>query len=233
MIKGNHVYTLNYNLSSLEQKMDVKPEFYVRANSDYHIGEEKKDQQFKMISHIDDLLALVNAIAIEYKGVVRKDQPDKVVLNLIFKNDKLIELLYQLKDAGYDPSIKYEGGKLTHIWLTLQIKCKLKVCIAIRTQQLAISNNDGECDVSSAEIYNNMSAAMNTFNNAVFKSEHKSYYSKQDIDILDEYRTIVPIGLFNEVVDDLVELDVSKAFTYAFTQIVEIPIFNEFDGFTM
>ena len=63
-----------------------------------------------------------------------------------------IELLYQLKDAGYDPSIKYEGGKLTHIWLTLQIKCKLKVCIAIRTQQLAISNNDGECDVSSAEI---------------------------------------------------------------------------------
>ena len=119
MIKGNHVYTLNHNLASLDQKLDTKPEFYVKANSDYHIGDEKKDQQFKMISHIDDLLALVNEIAIAYKGVVRKEQPDKVVLNLIFKNDKLIELLYQLKDAGYDPSIQYEGGKLSHIWLTL------------------------------------------------------------------------------------------------------------------
>ena len=54
MIKGNHVYTLNHNLASLDQKLDTKPEFYVKANSDYHIGDEKKDQQFKMISHIDD-----------------------------------------------------------------------------------------------------------------------------------------------------------------------------------
>ena len=103
----------------------------------------------------------------------------------------------------------------------------------IRTQQLAISNNDGECNVSSAEIYNDMSSAMNKFNNALFKSEHKSYYSKQDIDILDESRTVVPIGLFTEVVDDLVAIDVSKAFTHAFSQSVEIPIFNGFDSFTI
>ena len=154
---------------------------------------------------------------------------DKVVLNLIYKGDKLVELLYQIKDAGYDPSIKYEGGKLTHIGLTLG----KKVHVLIRTQQLAPSHNDGECDVSSAEIYNDMSAAMNKFNHALFKPEHKSYYSKQDIDILDEYRTNVPIGLFKEVVEDVIEIDISKAFTYAFSQIVEIPIFNEFDSFTM
>jgi hypothetical protein len=76
---------------------------------------------------------------------------------------------------------------------------------------------------------------MHKFNNALFKSEHKSYYSKQDIDILDEYRTVVPIGLFNDVVEanDVIELDISKAFTHAFSQIVEIPIFNEFDSFTI
>ena len=117
----------------------------------------------------------------------------------------------------------------SHIGLTLE----KKVHILIRTQQLAIANNDGECNVSSAEIYNDTSSAMNKCNNALFKSEHKSYYSKQDIDILDEYRTVVPIGLFTEVVDDLVEIDVSKAFTHAFSQIVEIPIFNEFDSFTI
>ena len=30
---------------------------------------------------------------------------------------------------------------------------------------------------------------------------------------------------------DLVEIDVSKAFTHAFTEITEIPVFNEFDNF--
>ena len=54
-----------------------------------------------------------------------------------------------------------------------------------------------------------MSSAMNKLNNALFKAEHKSYYSKQDVDILDEYRTVVPVGLFQSVYDK-VEQDVEK-----------------------
>jgi len=141
----------------------------------------------------------------------------------------LIELLYQIKDAGYDPSIKYEAGKLTQIGLTFQNK----IHILIRTQQLAPSNNDGECNVSSADIYNNMSSAMNKLNNALFKAEHKSHYSKRDVDILDEYRTVVPVGMLKDAVGDLVEIDISKAFTSAFTEITEIPVFNEFDSFSL
>ena len=96
-----------------------------------------------MISHVDDLISLVQMMMTE------EDKPtNKVVINLIYAGDRLIELLYQIKDAGYDPSIKYEGGKLTHIGLTLE----KKIQILIRTQQLAPSNNDGECNVSSAEI---------------------------------------------------------------------------------
>ena len=33
MVKGNHVYTFNHNLASLEQKMNAKPEFYVKAHT--------------------------------------------------------------------------------------------------------------------------------------------------------------------------------------------------------
>ena len=33
MVKGNHVYTLNNNLASLEQKMNAKHEFYVKAHT--------------------------------------------------------------------------------------------------------------------------------------------------------------------------------------------------------
>jgi hypothetical protein len=100
MIKGNHVYTLNHNLNALEQKMDANPEFYVQAHSDYYIGEEKQEPKYKMIPQIDDLIALVNEIKTKYKSTVRKDKPDKLVLNLILKGDRLIELLYQIKDAA-------------------------------------------------------------------------------------------------------------------------------------
>ena len=175
-----------------------------------------------MISHIDDLIELVKVVNTEEKPT------DKVVINLIYKGDRLIELLYQIKDAGYDPSIKYESGKLTQICLTFQ----KKIHILIRTQQLAPSNNDGECNVSSADIYNNMSSAMNKLNNALFKAEHKSHYFKQYVDILDEYRTVVPVGLLKDVVNNLIEIDISKAFTDAFQHITEIPVFNEFDSFT-
>ena len=73
MVKGNHVYTLNDNLHSLEHKMNAKPEFYVKAHTDYYSGEEKKEQKFKMISHIDDLIELVKMINTEDKPT------DKVV----------------------------------------------------------------------------------------------------------------------------------------------------------
>ena len=69
-----------------------------------------------MISHIDDLIELVKVVNTEEKPT------DKVVINLIYKGDRLIELLYQIQDAGYDPSIKYEAGKLTQIGLTFQNK---------------------------------------------------------------------------------------------------------------
>ena len=78
-----------------------------------------------------------------------------------------------------------------------------------------------------------MSSAMNKFNNALFKSEHKSHYSKQDVDMLDEYRTVVPVGMLKDAVGDLIEIDISKAFTSAFTEITEIPVFNEFDSFSL
>jgi hypothetical protein len=43
--------------------------------------------------------------------------------------------------------------------------------------------------ISNEQTYNNMHQAMTDFNNKLFKIEHKSYYTKLEIDILDEYRS--------------------------------------------
>ena len=76
MVKGNHVYTLNHNLASLEQQMHVKPEFYIKAHSDYRVG-ERQEQNYKIMSHVDDLMKLVKRYLTE--GLPK----DKIVLNLI------------------------------------------------------------------------------------------------------------------------------------------------------
>ena len=68
-------------------------------------------------------------------------------------------------------------------------------------------------------------ASLFEFNKSFFSPSHKSFYDKQDMQILRDYRTIVPNGVFwrydNEkpFKNQLVEIDVNKAFTSAFVNI--------------
>jgi len=79
-----------------------------------------------------------------------------------------------------------------------------------------------------------MNEAMTTFNNRLFRQEHKSFYTQEDVDILDEYRTFANVGWLRakpKGLKDLVEIDRNKAFTAAFSEITQVPVFNEFDNF--
>ena len=170
-----------------------------------------------MIESVNDLLR-----------IFQTTEDEKQIINLICKDDKLTEMLYELIEAGYEPSIKYQAGKLTHINLTLG-----KIMFMMKTQQLVLDSLDGMCSVSSEIVYNNMNQAMTLFHTQLFKNDHKSFYTHQDITILDEYRSIVPLGqlIEGDINLDLVELDISKAFSAAFKDIHQIPIFNIFDTF--
>ena len=78
-----------------------------------------------------------------------------------------------------------------------------------------------------------MNIQLTKFNKALFKMQYKSYYTDQDIDILNEYRTVPNIVFFQQRPNKvkLCEIDVSKAYTSALTLITKVPIFNEFDSF--
>ena len=116
----------------------------------------------------------------------------------------------------------------------------------IKTQNLVTSPVDGTITVRTEQIYNNVSKAMYEFNKALFNPLHKSYYNETDIQILKECRTIPPVGetnkfykVFNQrtekydkyafMTETTTEIDVRKAYTHAFNQITEIPVFNQFD----
>ena len=78
-----------------------------------------------------------------------------------------------------------------------------------------------------------MRDVMFNFEMSVFRKEHKSYYSQQDIDILDEFRMVANVraALPAKEQAGTVEIDISKSYTAAFTKIRNIPAFNEFDHF--
>jgi hypothetical protein len=150
------------------------------------------------------------------------------IMQLSYNSDDLNSLFFQMKTAGYEPAITFECGRVTNIRLELN-----KIFCVIRTQQLTTTSIDGIINVASEDIYNNVNVAMNDFSQRLFKLNHRSSYTRQDIDILDEYRTIANVGILKPppAHTSLVEIDVSKAYTAAFTQIKEVPVFNEFDAF--
>ena len=72
--------------------------------------------------------------------------------------------------------------------------------------------------------YNNMVQAMTALNNKLFLKSHLSHYTEQDVDILDAYRTKPICGMLgcSPVQEkNLIEVDVSKAYTAAFCETTE------------
>ena len=171
----------------------------------------------KMISSIDEILQIL------------KDEERKPadIIYLVHKDDDLTAMLFELLELGYKPQIKYDTGRITHLIMEFN-----EQVFILRTQQLITSVIQYPIVVDREIIYNKMNEAMVNFNTQIFKATHKSYYTQEDIDILDEYRTVANLGMITEKPNEkLSEIDISKAYTSAFCKITHIPIFNEFDAF--
>ena len=121
-------------------------------------------------------------------------------------------LLFKLIEDRHESRIKLECGRITWIYIG-DFNGKT---IYIKTQMLITSSIDGKIELDDIDTYNRMVSMNNKFNHDLFKKSHKSFYTKLDIDILDEHRTSENVGMVNEVMnDDMIELDLSKAFTSA------------------
>jgi hypothetical protein len=167
-----------------------------------------------MINNIDDILKI---------EIVE----DTKQINLIAENNCLTELFFQLLTSGYEPKIRFQVGIITEIIMKLN-----KTKYIIKTQNLVKTSADGCIAVSNETAYNNMNLAFFNFHKSLFKVAHKSFYNDIDIKILDETRTVVPVGLFNpdcKTGKGQTEIDLSKAFAYQLVNIVNAMVFNQFD----
>ena len=216
LIKNSHIYVLNHNLNSLNRKQEQQNTMTISNN--YHISQREEPVMYDMITSIDDLLKL----------------NEKEEYQLIYQNNNLAELVSHLKDAGYEPQVRFQGNKISQVKVKLTFKSKSQkntVEYTISTQNLAPDKIDEDVQVSCVDKYDRVSQAMFKFNKKIFSEAHKSYYNEVDVNVLDECRTIVPNGLLKSNLSnvDVREIDVCKAFTKSLCDITHIPVFCEFD----
>ena len=213
MVKNNHIYALNYDLKSVQQNQS-STSLVVKATTDYYLNEKEAPPKYRMIKDIDDILKL-------------KLEKDELEVYLVPELNNLHELFFKVIDSGYEPKITFQAGIITEMRLKLK-----KVKYIIKTQNLVKSSADGCIAVRDEITYNKMNEAMFKFNKSLFNPIHKSHYNDIDIAILDDARTIAPLGLIYEqksIPKDIIELDMCKAFTKAFMDISKIIVFNQFD----
>jgi hypothetical protein len=213
LVKNNHIYTMNFDLKSIYQKNQIEEKSTVSQN--YYLNDREAPVKYIAFDNIDELLKLT----------------DEEEYYLIQVDNDLVKTLHQLKTAKYEPFIKYQSGMLSEIKVRFKYKqLKKTVLYNIVSQNLSKQSLHCEVIVKSSDKYNKMTA-MFYFNKSIFKETSKSKYSEIDVEILDECRTIVPIGYFDKEISltKLTEIDRNKAFTSALCDITRIPVFNEFD----
>ena len=215
LVKGNHIYVINNDLKNLKDVMHKTHDMQVKVSDNYHIDDRKKPIKCKMIDNINDLLKLT-------------DEED---YTLIHRDNDLPKLLHDFKQSGYEPFVKYQAGTISELKVRWKYK-KLNKAInyTIKSQNMNNNKIDEDVVVSSERVHNRTSKAMFAMNKKIFNEAHKSHYNEVDVQVLDECRTVVPTGLLckNEG-EKLTEIDLNKAFTKAFTNIVKIPVFRQFD----
>ena len=239
LIKNNHIYPINANQDRLSQVDGKEKSLDIKVSKKFYITDKTAPPKYKMFSHIDELLKLT----------------DQDEYYLIHKDNNLMEVLYQFKKVGYEPYIRYRAGKISDLKIKFTYKSAdtkkiirrkaqpyniptktfeedKTITYIISTQDLSKDTLERDIDADTEEKYNRIAEAMFIFNKKLFSSSHMSQYDDVDIEILDECRTVVPLGYLDKNIDvnELVEIDRSKAFTWAFNQITKIPIFNAFDS---
>jgi hypothetical protein len=212
----------------LQQYLNKDRKITVKVSNDFKVSEKSEKCKYRMISGIDDLLKIAQELTPKENTKKKKQKkPEKIIVNVIHEDNYLTKLLYDLIEVGYKPSIHFSAGRISLLLVSFN-----NIQFRIKSQRLLDDSADGEVCTSRAEVFQRLEEEMNKFSNAVFKIDYKSYYNEPVVQILNEYKTKPQVGILKKCKKhELVEIDIRKAYTHAFTKIKQVPVFTEFDSF--
>ena len=217
LIKGNHIYTMNDNISSIAQR-DFDENLRLRASTDYRLNPNEAPIKYEMFKSIDDTMKIV------------KENEDDKEINLVSYDclNGLNNIYCDFKRAGYEPKITMgAGGRIS----SLKMKFN-KLILNIRSQNLLECDIDNHISVNQTEIFNKVNEAMFKFNKGLFNPSHKSFYHDDDLRIFCKTYSIASSGYMKDIgmlKGWHVEIDKRKAYTKSAMEITKIPVFSRFD----
>eukprot|EP00438_Fugacium_kawagutii_P027024 Skav232522 [mRNA] locus=scaffold1096:1054611:1057742:- [translate_table: standard] len=227
VIKDKHIYTMNNDIMSLSQKNLTEDRVMAqKASPHFHLSKREKPVEFITFRSTNDILNIL-------KENEQRENEDKEKEFNLFCPDvfDLNEVYCDFKKAGYTPKIFCHMGNITAMKMEFN-----GVIFNLRHRQLIAGDAvDTYATIDNVKMFNRMNSAMFKFNKDLFNPSRKSFYNEDDVKILDTMRTIVPNGVLKEykkdnlMKTDLIEIDLRKAFTYAFISMRHIPVFSEFD----
>eukprot|EP00438_Fugacium_kawagutii_P019097 Skav234725 [mRNA] locus=scaffold634:457313:460261:+ [translate_table: standard] len=215
LIKGNHIYTMNDNITSICQR-DIKEDLKLCASSDFQLNSREAPVKYEMFRGIDDIME-----------IVKNNEEEEEEINLV-SYKRLNDIYCEFKRAMYEPKIIMgAGGNITSLKLKFN-----GLVLNVRSQSLITSAVDTCIGSNDAEMFNKVNEAFFNFNKGMFNPNHKSYYHDDDLKIFSTAYTIAPSGYLKtigEIKNKHVELDRRKAYTKSTIDIVEVPVFSVFD----
>jgi hypothetical protein len=215
MYKDKHVYELNDNLKSLEQKID-----YSDDERDTIIVSNK----YNIMKAIEEKLELFTD---SYNGIVNAIKKHSLDENLkqlqIMTSCDINNILFDLIDSGYTPKVFFSSQLY-------------KLCLKIENLYIQIIPNHNEqekgqyVEFVNIDEYKKYTSEFNKFYDEIIKTEYISD-SHESILIIDETYPIKPVmGYFDEFSNlSYTTIDENKAYTECLMSIEQIPKFSYFD----
>ncbi|MFM7979519.1 MAG: hypothetical protein ACKPKO_09410, partial [Candidatus Fonsibacter sp.] len=172
---------LNQDLDNLAQKSEDDDDYSISVGSNFDIPDKPSERSNHIIlEHIDEMFEIFR----DQPAVEGKEEEESNIIYMIHQTDNLEAIVWQLYDAGFRPNIKNGAGKLS--WVSLTVNNH--TCI-IQCQQMIDGAIDGMMEVQDTGVFNILQDVKTECHYQLFKSEHKRYYTPQDIDNLDECKT--------------------------------------------
>mgnify|MGYP003340104671 CR=1 FL=1 len=130
LVADGYIYTMDHSkIKHLEHKQEdedgkeERNELCPKVSADYFINDEAKSIYCHMISNIDDIMTILNNYQVA-------DGDETHIVHRVHETNVFIELLTQLRDAGYRPGVTMDCGRIVSLILEFN-----KVVFIIKTQQ--------------------------------------------------------------------------------------------------
>lgn len=219
MYNCEHVYELNDNLKSLEQKINYEDDERSKLTVSNKYNIMKPLEEVKEV-FCQDFESIFNTI----KSNTNVEEITQLKIITCFD---INDILFKLVEAGYIPKVAFS----TQIY-------RLSLCIEkLKIQILPADNNPdlGQLvSYSNLEEYKAYNNAFEKFYSSIIRKEYLSDSHSSVMEIEDQYKIKPIMGYFDKFDTKTYNtIDENKAYTECLQSIKQIPIFNYFDVYSI